>query len=687
MQNVEQSQPTSPLVGWLLLASLVVLPSLFGTGFTRFEWLKLSTLMTIGGLASLLSIYTIVKHKNTSWRNPKGGGLLLGFGVFSILSLVWAPQWGFGLEHALSWFLFAILAFLFSTLSPKTIENIGPAIALGAIGAAGMCLMDGVGVSVFSSIWDAPGAAGPFDSTEQGAIFFLFSLSLTLVLAPSLDGMKKILTIAGVVISALAFGLLGSPNLLHALILLALAGHLWFKYREKTPLLLWGISIVMIGAGLGFAPKIDQNLTISNKVPVIYETGIKTIAEIKSPKIQNVGFDINRVPDAPFVDVVKKPVKDLFSRDFSSLLVGKGAGSWWLLQKGEFPKDEFKYYSVYRDTPGLLIFELGLMGIFFLLAFCLSFLVKIEEKMSGFIQGLPLAILVILGAAFLNLSTVVLLLACAVGIFSTKEDSLDLDQSNTTRNGVLLLLGLGGFSFLLFGAFSFQSRMKESKADLAMLRKKYNSAAQAYKDAYEVSTLEPSVAYNYALALKKIGRGEMAAEPANHALALKPDDARFVYLISQLHLTQKDEENGNRSKFRYLSESLKSSERAVSLFPNYINARKSVVLVKDLQGSKAKANQSLLDIIKLDPPDEVKQQIHYELGQSFTVLGKPKSALEHYRLSMIGETDIRRKQSISIRISQIQAKMEEERLMREGKPLPEMLKKKLQQNDHSKHGH
>ncbi len=159
-------------------------------------------------------------------------------------------------------------------------------------------------------------------------------------------------------------------------------------------------------------------------------------------------------------------------------------------------------------------------------------------------------------------------------------------------------------------------------------------------------------------------------------------------MVSQLQLSKRSEDkDGNRETFKYITEAANTSEKAIALFPNFIEATKTLILIQDLQGKKATANQTLLALVKSDPPPAAKRLAHSELGQSYTILGKPQSALEHYQKALIGEVDSHQKQSLATRIAQIQAKIQEERLMREGKPIPEGLKKQLEQHDHSGHDH
>ncbi len=461
----ENSNQMAP-VNYLLLLALAITPPLFGTAFTRYEWLKGSVLLLFTGLAAIAWGVSVFRGKKTQWKNAKASALLLGFGVFSVLSLIWTPNAGFGLENALMWLMFSVLSFLFATTQSKTMfENAPIAIGIGVIIASGMSFADLLGVGVFSSIWDAPGAAGAFDSVNQAGTYFFLATSLLLLSFPNATGWRRIFTIASLVVGAAAFGMIASISIIHIALLLALVVAIWMSSKDPSIFIVAGGVVAVIVITFFSIPRPDVTKTISNKLPVVYDEGVKNIGDIKSSKIQNTGFDINRIADGEFGRDFSTLVKDIFSRDFSAILIGEGAGSWWLIQNPTLPKTEFQYYSVRRDSPGLPLFELGLLGIFFLVGFvAMLFLTRRQDGSFRFV-AIPVLWMIILAGFFSTLASVLLVLACAVGLYSGDEK----DESIFTFNGegkrglssaLALAILLSGVGFIGYGAFSGMERFK-----------------------------------------------------------------------------------------------------------------------------------------------------------------------------------------------------------------------------------
>ncbi len=694
MEHLKNSTKTPVIITWLLLIALAIIPPLFATAFTRYDWLKSSTLLVVTGFASVLWALSIFRGEKSSWKNAKSGLLILGFGAFALLSLIWAPNAGYGLENAMLWLMFSVLSLLFATCQSKALTlNLPVAISIGVGVSSLMCLADFLGVEVFSMIWDAPGSPGAFDGVNQAGTYFVLAICVLLITFHSTVGWRRYCTIIGLLLAAASFGAISSINIVHIGLFIALIASLWITHKQSAFLLLSAAVLSTVAITFFTLPRHDPSTTISNKFPVVYEESVKVVSDIKSSKVQNTNLDINRIADTDMGKAFNILVDDLFSRDPMSMIIGEGAGSWWLNQNPKLPKNVFKYYSIQRDSPGLPLFELGLLGMLFFGAFIFTILfTKSEDKNIAHI-GIPLFLMIVVAGSFSTLATSLLLLACALGTYSSRENEAPefVFNAEGTRGLSMIMaftIMVSGFSFIGFGSFSGIARYKESRGDLLLLRRKYADASKAYEAAYSFSKLEPSVAYNYALALQKVGSDGLASQMANEALMSKPNDARYLYLVSQLLFSQRNPDKAaNKDQFRFITDASKSAEKAVELFPNYIEAIKSLVMMQELQGRRATANQTLQSIIKLDPPADAKRKAHSELGQSFTVLGKPRSALEHYKKALIGERNRSQKQSLSIRIAQIEAKLQEEKLMQEGKPIPESLRRKLKQHNHSGHDH
>lgn len=689
-EKVEKSK----LMTWLVFAIVAIVPAVFATGFTRFASLKIVVGFVFISLMAVLWGIPILRNTQRVWKGWKVGILLLSLSTFALLSLLWSPSAVYGLEHAMLLLSVGVIPVVISTLKEGELpgEDLGLAIAIGVLLSSGMCFADAFGVSIFSQIWDAPGYTGAFDGAFQGSAFLGLATFALLAFSRVASSWKLNLIRISIVAGALALGHLGNIPLFIgigiSLMLLAVLGR---KHSSMSFVAILGIFVGALLIGQFVIPsKSSMEVSVANRLPTVFEPEITSVEQIKSTRLENALFDIDRLAAVDSsVDIVNN--FSILSEVPGNIVLGFGAGSWWLHQspianeiRFENKIDKFRFYPVFRSGHHVnafsFLFEFGVVGAFFLF-FVLLLLVgmgKNKDIEGDWVVVAIFAILMIVSA--FDIPSVVLLGSVILGyvLSQSENDTLILnDPSNVGLTKIFAIcIILGGISFAGFSGFSGVSRYQESHGDLLMLRKKTSAAKEAYANAFQFSKSAPSLAYNYALSLYSLGEYKEAVEPIQRANALRPYDARYLYLLAQIQF-----KNGEITK------ATKSTREAIALFPYYIEARKLLAVMLDMMGNRIKGNAELVMLVELpDLPANVARGVHRQLGESFSVLSQPIKARDHFKAALAGERDSVAKRSLSIRISQIEAKIEEDRLLREGKGIPEALKKKLKGMDH-KHKH
>jgi len=121
---------------------------------------------------------------------------------------------------------------------------------------------------------------------------------------------------------------------------------------------------------------------------------------------------------------------------------------------------------------------------------------------------------------------------------------------------------------------------------------------------------------------------------------------------------------------------MRVARRAVHVFPNYVEGRRTLALAFDLQDRFEEAANTLLDILALDPPDSVKVALHKELGEYYKgPLKQPAKAVEHKNKALdMMEPDDPARQRLEEDVKALKTKIERQRLEREGKPVPPGLR-------------
>src|SRR5699024_3400668 len=122
----------------------------------------------------------------------------------------------------------------------------------------------------------------------------------------------------------------------------------------------------------------------------------------------------------------------------------------------------------------------------------------------------------------------------------------------------------------------------------------------------------------------KIGILHEQEEWVERAVQMRPYDVRALILMGRLKLRHPD-----------TSMVVGLGNRAVSAFPNSIEARDLLISALDLQSRYEEAAKQALELLERKPPAPQRAKLHRLVGELYaTFLNNPGKAIEHYKLAV-----------------------------------------------------
>lgn len=704
----ETSEPKSALglISWLILLACAAVPPAFATAFTRFEDLKMAIFGILLGAAMVTFGVAVIRGKTITITAGRIVAAALVFALYAAASILWAPQATWGAVHATTWLggVAAFLGVLGPVGRPMTFSDFAVATSVGTLICGAFGILDLAGLELFTPVWNPVGPTASFDAAEFVQPFYAVALPIVVAGAWRLRGPQRIVAGIALALGAFHFGLcatwlpLGVFTATAAIVTLIV---LALQRFARFPLLLPIMALFFIGMVIAAIP----NVAIEPTEDDTYATALPRVVPkrdaLPGAELRDTNFASGRWESITSTKGLDYALGQGFSLFREQPVFGQGPGGWWLAQT-RYPdaghpwvEGRFDHYPALRSPHNslmLLLVELGGAGLLlFLLWFAavvgvtFTALSTTEESENWLIEHWALATSCSVGFVFCFFTPAFELAASAViwfvafGLLARESAMLNglkgLSAPITVnrdgrRYDVVIPLGVFpvavGLLMVVVSGFGVASNYYRGLDDHLMLAGKYERVGENYSKAEEIWGGRGELHYNRALALKRGKSLKSAADHLNKAADLRPDDARIVNLVAYLNLQSKE-----------LDEAVKDARRAQGLFPNYIDAYRAEALAHDLGNAPEKAVEVVEDALKLEPPAIERGRLHQEAGNYYMgPLKQPGKAAEHFQKALSFATTDLFRQEVEKELERAQALAEAERLMREGKVVPEDVKRR-----------
>lgn len=705
-------QQTLALSSMVTLAILATLPAIFATGFSSYTFLRQDLLLAASGLA--LAIWGVEALRARTFHKGSLATLapLFGLGLWALVSSFWSPNLIHGaLDSGLLLSLAALsVPIAFPVRRRLSWQALMGAASVGTIAAASCGLLDAAGVGIFGQVFDAPGPVGSFDAAEFGTAYYVVALPLSAALLGYASS-RKALPILGAVATILGSAHLAMLNTSWlALIALAIglivpAATLMLNAERTSrtltlPSLIAG-AVLLLAAGIGPAQFSSQKAEEAKKAsyynPAVSLPIIATHNVLMSPDTLS-----KKVPrDARFALRRIESVQDDEARDYLQAitlkaakdrpLIGLGSGGWWLSQSRfveldhAFLKKRFDHYPAFRSTHqsyAKVFIEYGVLGLILLAATlfaaiaAFSATIRSSNQTSaesqldahalwGFGATLLAGAILMAGFPLIELAAPMAIMATALAALAMLVSQTTSASAHTTPRslGAPLVAVLSAAVLLISGGVTLTAGYMQGKADQFMLYGFYEKARKEYAKTHAMLPIHGEVAYNQALAAWRTGDLQEEADTLEHALALRPNDARFHHLRASMILNLKDFK-GN----------IEAEQAAISRYPAYIEAYENLIVAYDMSMQFEQATKTIEALLALDPPFHAKVKLHTRAGDLYGgPANNPAKAIDHYDKALPMLESKQLVDQIRVKRDELKKQLEREKFIREGKSVPSKL--------------
>lgn len=709
------------LSSWIVLAMLALLPLVFATGFSNFE--RARELML--GLGSALALMTwgayVFGRRPMSMVAGRVGILLGAFLLYGAISLAWAPELLAGLTGIVHWFSLGVIALVIVAPAGRPLRFIefALAISLGALVSGIFGMMDLAGVGVFTPIWNPPGPAAAFDAIQFATAYYVVALPIVIAGVVRFSGRLRLLFGASFLFAALHFGVIASWTFgaIFAGVCLGVALVIVLVQRSQSVLALYPVfallgvaAIILLGGQLLFEdPPLVTDATSLPQITVM--DGVRADV-LREAQVRNPVFAIDRMEAVVSSDAYSYLIGVGMELFREQPVIGHGPESWYVMQT-KYPRmDDVHVRSMFETYPAFksphngfikILVEFGLLGSLFfglwlvgVLWITISALTYRSERVAWLVEHWALTTSLVAGIVFMCLTPLIELVAPAAlwfaaaamltrlsaaindfkdwsGVWTLHRAIADPGKKRFVTVGALSIV-LGAAMVVpvtLHGLASYH----RGHGDHLMLRTHYEQAGEAYRRAHELYPSSGEVPYNVALSFFRTGQMVAGTAEINEALLMRPHDSRILTLATNAHLRTTN-----------YGAAMETGRRAVLTNPNSIDARRAYGAALQLRGRYDQAATVLLEGIARNPPHTARINLHQRVAELYEgPLEQPRRAIEHYTRAIEGTPPGAARSLMQDKLSELENKIERERLMREGKPIPPHLMPPS--HDHHDHGH
>lgn len=692
---------------WIVLVMLALVPVVFATGFSNFERFR-TLLMGVGGGAALLMWgVALLRARPLSMVAGRVNILLLAFGLYVCLSLAWAPEFmsaALGVSHWLA--LIAVVLVIVAPVGrPLRFLDFAMAVALGVGGSGAIGLLDLAGIRAITPIWNPPGAAGGFDALSFATAYYVVALPIVMGGIARQTGRMRILFGACFLLGGLHFGVAAGWLFAGIFGVACMGIALLIAVFQRTASLLaltpvfaliGLLALMVLGGQVAFEQPAPSNDATS--LPLIHERTEISLESLEDRNVRNAVFSIDRMEAPAGLDASAYLLgvgTELFAEN---PIVGHGAESWWQIQtravRGDDPyvRGMFEIYPAFKSPHnglvkiaveygviGLLLFVLWFGGVLWITVSALTYR---SEQVAWLVEHWALLTTFVVGIIFmcitplieLNASSLVWIASLAMltrasAAMNDFRDWSSVWSLHTATGGGKRFALAGGVAALLGIAiivpvmFSTVSSYYRAFADNLMLRAQYARAIPEYEKALGWYPNNGDVLYNIALAKYRSAIPNEKGDELDQALELRPNDARVLYLASVRELKRSD---------HIASTAL--ARRAIAANPNDIYSYRTLAASLQMLGRFDESAVVLQQAIDRTPPQAMLADLHLRLGEIYeSSLDQPRKAIDQLKIAqqLLAPGFVRTQ--LSDRIGELEKRLERERLMREGKPVPAHL--------------
>ncbi|MGM0555708.1 MAG: O-antigen ligase family protein [Myxococcota bacterium] len=687
---------------WIVMALLALLPPLFVTGFSSFETVKNVVFAAGASLALVIWAVQTVRAGRISMVAGRVGIIWILWGLFSLAGVGWAPNELLGLVDAVHLASIAAVGtiVLAPTGRPLRFRDFSNAVAVGA-GVAGLFgLLDLVGVAVFTQVWDPPGATGSFDALEFAIGFYAVSLPVLMAAIWRYADKSRFVYATAFVLAAAHFGLAAGWTVFAffgAAVLVAWLLVVVLQRGQAMGVLYPAVAMavilaILVGAGQAFFPT-KPGPTDATSLPYLKRPNVVSDKQRAERMIRNPVFSIGRTEsmlDQKMHEYLLGQSREYIS---SKPFLGHGPGAWWATQTSNIDPDDpfvagmFEVYPAFRSTHNAytkLLVEWGVVGLALFLLWVLGALVvsiralmKVAERPEWMLEHWALLTSFFAGLVFmgftpmLEFSPGILVWAVAAGLMmrlsgvaTSYSGSTSIWESDSRGQvlGVCVLAGVIGAGMLVPTFMNGMAERKRGAGDQYMLRTRHQEAINFYQEADDWYPAHGDVAYNVALAARRLGQLDQLHSYVDYAMELRPFDVRVLNLKGHALLQDREQ-----------YEALKVGRRALESFPNSERAQTLVISALDLTEQFKAAVVQAEAFVERNPPEATRRRMYTLIGDfHYDIFNQYGRAKEAYEKALDLMSPGSERNQLMEKVQSLETKIENQRRMREGKPpIPE----------------
>lgn len=695
---------------WIVLALLALVPLVFATGFSNFE--RARELVMGTGVAGALVAWgaMLLGRRPLSLVAGRVHVLLLALAVYALAAIGWSTVPLLGVLGALHVVSLAAVVLLIAAPAgrPLRFVDFAVAVALGAGGSGLFGLLDLAGLRVFTPIWDPPGAAGAFDAVTFATAYYVVALPIVIGAAVRFGGRLRILFGASFLLAGLHFGIVAGWSFAAIFGVVCLFTALVIAAFQRGPALLplyppfalvALLALMVLGGQLLFETPAEP--TDATNLPRLQSVSGLTPEVMRDAQVRQSNFAIDRVEEVR-TDEARNYLLGVGLELFGEQpIIGHGIESWWPMQTRQIRADDpyvsgmFEYYPAFRSPHsgpikigvelglvGLLLFGLWVVGVVWITVSALtsrservSWLVEHWALMTSFAAGLvfmfltPLWELKAASLVWVAAAAMLTRVSAAINDFRDWSSVWALHRTEGADPGFKRFI-LVGAAALVCGLFVLVptvlngvSSYYRGFADHLMLRTHFEDAAETYRTAHRWYPARGENPYNAALAEYRVAQLADESPDIAEALRLRPHDARVHYLASVERIRANDFVAATRH-----------ARQAVQLNPNDMDARRGLAVSLQRLNRHEEAATATLEALRRNPPAAIRANLHQRLGELYEgALERPALAIDHYQQArdLLPAGMVRTQ--LGERIEELDKRIQRERLIREGKPVPPEL--------------
>ena len=700
------------------------LPVVALTGFSNFERGRQAVLVPSAALLLIVWAVGLIRRGGVQLSAVGVAGLGVAFFGVAGASFLWSDVPLYGVLSASMWVALGAMAWVVFAPVGRALRfaDWSTAVGVGVIGAAALGMYEWAGGDLLTPVWDPPGVAGGFDAMSFASAYYVISLPLVCG-ALGLRGagrLRRGVGIAALVLGTLHVSLVARPldvvTVLCAAVVALLVGIVARRrseggWRVGLGRLVWPTLVLVVGLGAGLvlserptSPN-DANDLPRVRPSLAFLDDLAADTEVRWPY-----FAIDRVEE--LYDSGYRPYLNAVTRGMYAQqpVIGHGAGGWWLRQTDVIhdgnahvreqyaiypafrsPHSDFARLSVEQGTLGVALFALWLLGVVALVGAAARSGEWEGDKRVALMAltfSVTVGVLMMFRAPVLELggSALVWTVAAAMLARSAAVESeagawaRDVTLGHSSLAGRALIAAVAA---LLGGAMIGPSvlntlaSLERGHADQLMLRTRFAEAIPEYREAHRLYPAHAEVLFNQALAHTLTGQARLGEPLIEEAIALRPYDSRVLSQGTFVALA-----------LQRLDTALKRGKEALRTGPNNLQGIDAYVATLQRRGRHQDAANVMEWAIKRGAPLEAAGPLHARLGQVYdNALKRPRRALEHYQKATRLLPEGAERMLVVNRLNELEKRLERDRLIREGKPVPRhLLPEEALEQGHD-HGH